>query len=156
MKNKIFKTSNDWTGVVTRLTIGLILFPHGAQKMLGWFGGYGFAGTMGFFTDTMHLPWLIGFLVIVIEFIGSLFLIAGFASRIWSALTIILMAGIILSSHINNGFFMNWFGNQKGEGYEYHLLVIGLSIATLINGSGKYSIDKKLYEMIMKARKVAF
>lgn len=144
MKNKIFRTNNDWTGLVTRLTLGLILFPHGAQKMLGWFGGYGFTGTMGFFTDTMHLPWIVGFLVIVIEFIGSLALLVGFGSRIWAALTIILFTGIIFSSHLDNGFFMNWFGNQKGEGYEYHLLVIGLSLATLLNGSGKYALDERL------------
>jgi putative oxidoreductase len=112
--------------------------------MLGMFGGYGFAGTMGFFTNTMHLPWIIGFLVIVIEFFGAISLIAGFASRVWSALIILLFAGIIFTSHLENGFFMNWFGNQKGEGYEYHLLIIGLSLATLVNGSGKYSVDERL------------
>jgi putative oxidoreductase len=142
MKNKIFNTNNDLTGLIIRLTLGLILFPHGAQKMLGMFGGYGFSGTMNFFTGTLHLPWIIGFLVIIIEFVGALSLIAGFASRIWSALTIILFIGIIFTSHLDNGFFMNWFGNQKGEGYEYHLLVIGLSLAILVNGSGKYSADK--------------
>ena len=144
MKNILFNTNNDLTGLVTRLTLGLILFPHGAQKMLGMFGGYGFTGTMSFFTDTMHLPWIIGFLVIIIEFMGALSLIAGFASRIWSALIIVLFLGIIFTSHLDNGFFMNWFGNQKGEGYEYHLLIIGLSLATLINGSGKYSVDERL------------
>ncbi len=142
MKNKIFNTNDDLTGFIIRLTLGIILFPHGAQKLLGMFGGYGFSGTMGFFTGSMHLPWIIAFLVIIIEFFGSLFFIAGFASRIWAVLTIILMVGIIATSHIENGFFMNWFGNQKGEGYEYHLLVIGLCIATLVNGSGKYSVDK--------------
>lgn len=141
MKNKIFNTNNDWTGLITRLTLGLILFPHGAQKMLGMFGGYGFSGTMSFFTGTLHLPWIVGFLVIIIEFVGSLSLIVGFASRVWSALIIVLFIGIIFTSHIDNGFFMNWFGNQKGEGYEYHLLIIGLSLATLVNGSGKYSVD---------------
>lgn len=144
MKNKLFSTYNDFTGLITRLTLGLILFPHGAQKMLGMFGGYGFSETIGFLTDTMHLPWLIGFFVIIIEFVGSLSLIAGFASRIWSALTIMLFIGIIFTSHLDNGFFMNWFGNQKGEGYEYHLLIIGLSLATLVNGSGKYSIDERI------------
>jgi putative oxidoreductase len=144
MKNKIFNTNNDFTGLILRLTLVLILLPHGAQKMLGLFGGYGFTGTMGFFTETMHLPWIIGFLVIIIEFIGALALITGFASRIWSALTILLFTGIILTSHLDNGFFMNWFGNQKGEGYEYHLLIIGLALALFVNGSGKYSIDKKL------------
>lgn len=146
MKNKIFNTNNDLTGLITRLTLGLILFPHGAQKMLGMFGGYGFSGTMGFFTETMHLPWIIGFLVIIIEFIGAIALILGFASRIWSALIIILFIGIIFTSHLDFGFFMNWFGNQKGEGYEYHLLIIGLSFALLINGSGKNSIDNLIEE----------
>lgn len=144
MKNKIFNTNNDFTGLITRLTIGLVLLPHGAQKMLGVFGGYGFKGTMAFFTNVMHLPWLIGFLVIIIEFLGSISLIVGFASRIWSTLTIVLMLGIIFTSHLDNGFFMNWFGSQKGEGYEYHLLVIGLCLATLVNGSGKYSVDNKI------------
>src|SRR5438552_3197194 len=144
MKNKIFKTNNDWTGLISRLTIGLILFPHGAQKMLGAFGGYGFTATMGFFTSMLHLPWLIGFIVIVIEFIGSLSLIAGFASRIWSALIIIEMVGAIITTHLPNGFFMNWAGNQKGEGYEFHLLLIGIALAVLINGSGKFSVDGKI------------
>lgn len=144
MKQKIFATNNDWAGFITRLTAGIILFPHGAQKLLGMFGGYGFSGTMGFFTGTLHLPWLIGFLVIIIEFVGSLSLIAGFASRIWSFAMIILMLGIIFTAHIDNGFFMNWYGNQKGEGFEYHLLFIGLSLATLVNGSGKYSVDNIL------------
>ncbi len=144
MKSLLFKTNNDWTGLILRLTTGIVLFPHGAQKMLGLFGGYGFLGTMGFFTDTMHLPWTVGFLVIVIEFVGSLSLIVGFASRVWSISIIVLMLGIIFTSHLNNGFFMNWFGNQAGEGYEYHLLLIGLSLATLVQGSGKLSIDERL------------
>lgn len=142
MKKLIFKTNNDWTGFISRLSLGLILLPHGAQKALGLFGGYGFNGTMGFFTGTLHLPWLIGFLVIIIEFAGSMAIVAGACSRIWSALTIILMIGIIFTSHIQNGFFMNWLGNQKGEGFEYHLLVIGLALAIFVNGSGKYSMDQ--------------
>jgi putative oxidoreductase len=112
--------------------------------MLGLFGGFGFSGEMDFLTGTVHLSWLIAFLVIIIEFVGSLALIVGFASRVWAVLTIILMIGIIVSSHLDNGFFMNWFGNQKGEGYEYHLLIIGLCLATLYNGSGKLSVDTAL------------
>ena len=146
MQQKIFGTNNDWTGLVTRISIGLILFPHGAQKLFGWFGGYGFNGTMAFFTGKMHLPWIIGLLVIIIESIGTLLLIAGFAGRIWSALIVILMTGILLTSHLDNGFFMNWFGNQKGEGYEFDLLLIGLSVATLINGSGRFSIDQLIWK----------
>jgi putative oxidoreductase len=144
MKQFIFNTNNNWSGFIIRLTAGLILFPHGAQKMLGIFGGYGFNGTMGYFTDVLHLPWLIGFLVIFIEFVGAIALILGFASRIWAGSIIALMLGIIFSSHLDNGFFMNWFGNQKGEGFEYHLLMIGLCAAILVNGSGKFSLDRKL------------
>jgi putative oxidoreductase len=154
MKNLIFKTNNDWTGLITRLTIGLILFAHGAQKMLGLFGGYGFSGTMGFFTRTMHLPWILGFAVIMIEFFGSILLIAGFASRIWSILVVALMLGIIFTSHIPNGFFMNWYGSQAGEGYEYHLLMIGLAIATFLNGSGRYSIDAAFSRMSLSRVRV--
>jgi len=146
MMQLMFRTNNDWTGVIIRLTTGLILFPHGAQKMLGMFGGFGFSGEMDFLTGTVHLSWLIAFLVIIIEFVGSLSFIVGFASRAWAVLTIILMLGIIFSSHLDNGFFMNWFGNQKGEGFEYHLLVIGLCLAMLYNGSGKLSIDRALQE----------
>lgn len=142
MRQKIFNTNNDWTGLVTRLTIGLIIFPHGAQKVFGWFGGPGFTNEMKFLTETLQLTWLIAFLVIIIEFFGAISLIIGFASRLWCIAMIILFTGIIFTEHASNGFFMNWFGTQKGEGYEYHLLVIGLSLSTLINGSGKYSIDR--------------
>ena len=146
MKNRIFNTNNDWTGLITRLSIGLILFPHGAQQMLGIFGGYGFTGTMVFLTNTLHLPWLIAFLVIFIQFFGSIALVTGFASRLWSIAIVVIFVGTIFTAHIGNGFFMNWYGTQKGEGFEYALLVIGLSIATLINGSGKYSIDNIVFK----------
>lgn len=142
MKTKVFYTNNDWTGTIIRLATAIVLLPHGAQKLLGMFGGFGFTGTMEYLTETVHLPWIVAFLVIFIEFFGSLSLMVGFASRIWAILTIILMLGIIMTSHIHNGFFMNWFGNQKGEGFEYYLLVIGLCSAILVNGSGKYSVDQ--------------
>lgn len=142
MKNRIFNTTNNWTGFITRLTIGLIMFPHGAQKTLGWFGGPGFSGEMHFFTQNLQLPWLVALLVIVIEFVGAICLILGLASRLWSVAMILLFIGIILMAHADHGFFMNWFGTQKGEGYEYHLLVIGLCLSTLVSGSGKYSLDR--------------
>ena len=141
MRYNIFKTGNDWTGLIIRLTLGLILFPHGAQKLFGWFGGPGFTNEMSFFTDTLHLPWLIAFLVIVIEFAGSLCFIAGFASRAWAVATIILFAGIIFTAHLEFGFFMNWFGNQKGEGFEYFILMLGIAVSLVVSGAGRYSID---------------
>lgn len=142
MKQHLFSSGNDWTGFALRLALGLILFPHGAQKMLGLFGGYGFSDTMGYFTGTLGLPWPIAFLVIVIEFFGAIALVIGFASRIWAAAIIVLMLGIIFFSHVGYGFFMNWFGNQKGEGFEYHLLMIGLAAGVVLNGGGRYALDR--------------
>jgi putative oxidoreductase len=144
MKNKLFNTSDSWTPIVLRIILGLVVFPHGAQKLLGWFGGYGFSGSMNYFTDTVGLPWIIGFLVIILEFFGAIALVAGIATRIISALYIVIAIGIIFTSSIQHGFFMNWFGNQGGEGYEYFLLWIGLAVALVLNGGGRYSIDKLL------------
>jgi putative oxidoreductase len=145
MKRNLFSTEHDVAALIARTVAGLVLFPHGAQKILGWFGGYGFKGTMNFFTCTLHLPWLLGFLVIIIEFIGSLSLILGFASRIWAAGIVVVMIGIIFTSHIQNGFFLNWFGNQAGEGYEFDLLMIALALIPLIKGGGAFSLDRTIF-----------
>lgn len=136
-----FKTDDSWSSVVLRVMLGVVMFAHGAQKLLGWFGGNGFSGTMGFFTNVMHLPWLIAFLVIMGESLGSLALIAGLLTRFTAASFIVIMLGAIATSHWPQGFFMNWFGKQQGEGFEYHLLVIGMSAALLIAGAGKWSVD---------------
>jgi len=138
---KIFQTNNSAAFTITRVMLGLILFPHGAQKLLGWFGGYGFSGTMGFFTGAMNLPWIIAFLIIIIEFFGALALIFGMGTRVVSVGIIALFTGIIFTSHGQNGFFMNWDGKQAGEGFEYHLLVIAMAITLLIGGAGKWSVD---------------
>jgi putative oxidoreductase len=145
---QLFYTDNAWTGLVLRLTLGLVMFPHGAQKLLGWYGGFGFAGTMGFFTETMHLPWIVAFLVVVGESFGSIALLLGLLTRFTAASFIVIMLGAITTSHLPNGFFMNWFGKQQGEGYEYHLLVIGLSLALVITGAGKWSVDRLIAEKI--------
>lgn len=145
---KIFQTNKSSAAFIIRLVLGIILFPHGAQKMLGWFGGYGFNGTMGFLTGTAGLPGFIAFLVIMIEFLGSVALVLGFATRIAAIGIIILFTGIIFTSHLQNGFFMNWAGNLKGEGYEFHLLIIGMALSLLISGAGKWSIDELLHRKI--------
>jgi putative oxidoreductase len=144
MKNLILKTEENWSALVSRLLLGIVLFPHGAQKMLGWYGGYGFSGTMNFFTENMSLPWIIALAVILIEFFGALMLIAGLYTRIVSIMVFFLFVEIALTSHLDYGFFMNWFGNQKGEGIEYFLLVFGLSLSLILSGGGKLSIDAKL------------
>ena len=138
----IFQTDESWAALILRLTLGLVMFPHGAQKLLGWYGGFGFSGTMGFFTETMHLPWLIAFLVIIGESFGSVALLLGLLTRFTAASLIVIMVGAIVTTHLPHGFFMNWFGKQAGEGYEYHLLVIGIGLALLITGAGKWSVDR--------------
>ena len=137
----LFKTNNSTAPLVARLMLGFVMFPHGAQKMLGWFGGHGFSGTMGFFTGTMHIPAVFAFLAILAEFAGSLGLITGLLSRVAAFGIATNMVVAILTTHAANGFFMNWFGNQKGEGFEYHLLAIGLALIVLIHGAGKASLD---------------
>lgn len=135
------RTSGQAVPLVIRLTLALVFFPHGAQKMLGWFGGYGFTATMGFFTAKMGLPYLIALLPILTEFLAPLAFVFGFFTRIAALATGINMLVAVLAVHLANGFFMNWSGAQKGEGYEYHLLVFGLVIALLIQGAGRLSVD---------------
>ena len=144
----LFQTDESWAGFTLRLTLGLVMFPHGAQKLLGWYGGFGFSGTMGFFTETMHLPWLIAFLVIIGESIGSVALLAGLLTRFTAASLAVIMVGAIVTTHLPHGFFMNWFGKQQGEGYEYYLLVIGIGLAQLVTGAGKWSVDKVIAERV--------
>ena len=144
----LVQTDNGWAGIILRLTLGLVMFPHGAQKLLGWFGGLGFDGTIGLFTEKMGVPWLIAFLVLIGESFGSLALMAGFLTRFVAASLAVIMLGAITMVHLPNGFFMNWFGQQKGEGYEYHLLIIGLAAALLVTGAGRWSVDRIATERI--------
>jgi putative oxidoreductase len=144
----LFQTDESWAGLILRFTLGLVMFPHGAQKLLGWYGGFGFSGTMDFFTGTMHLPWLIAFLVIIGESFSSIALLAGLLTRFTTVSLAVIMLGAITMVHMPNGFFMNWSGKQTGEGYEYHLLVIGISLALLITGAGKWSVDKVIAERV--------
>jgi len=137
----LFGTDEAWSRLILRVTLGIVMLPHGAQKLLGWFGGFGFAGTMGFFTQQMHIPAAVAFLVIIGESFGSLGLIVGFLTRFSAFGMLCIMLGAIYMVPLPNGFFMNWSGKQAGEGFEYHLLVIGMSLALLIAGGGKWSVD---------------
>ena len=145
-----FQTDDSWTGLILRLTLGIVIFPHGAQKVLGWYGGFGFDGTMGFFTQTLGLPWIIAFLVIIGEFFGSLGLLVGFLTRFSAASIGVIMLGAITMVHLQNGFFMNWFGRQPGEGYEYHLLVLGIAVVLTIIGAGRWSVDQQIAQRLAK------
>ena len=143
MLKKLMQTDDDVGRLIVRLALGIVMFPHGAQKLLGWFGGGGFAATMQGMTG-MGLPAVIVFLVILCEFFGSLSLITGFLGRVGAFAILCVMLGAVFTVHLPNGFFMNWMGNQKGEGFEYHLLAIGMALAILVKGSGAFSIDRSM------------
>jgi putative oxidoreductase len=142
MFQKIVNTRNSHTLMMLRLVVGAVFFAHGAQKMLGWFGGYGFGGTMGFLAS-MGIPAPFGFLAISAEFFGGLGLLVGFLGRI-AAFGIICNMLVVAVVHWRNGLFMNWAGNQKGEGFEYHLLAITMALAIVVKGSGALSVDRFL------------
>ena len=144
MKKLIFNTSDSVLPLILRVVLGLVIFAHGVQKLFGWFGGYGFEGTMSYFTEVVHLPWLIGFFVILMETIGALILVVGLATRLVASGVTVLGIGITLAVHAKNGFFMNWSGTQNGEGYEFFLLWLAISTTLIISGAGKLSIDRKI------------
>jgi len=143
MLKRLMNTTSDVSFTILRLVLGVVFFAHGAQKMLGWFGGFGFHATMGFFTH-MGMPAPVAFLVICTEFFGGLGLIVGLLTRIASLGIVGLMIGAIFMVHLANGFFMNWMGTQKGEGIEYHLLVLAMAAALLLRGAGAFSLDRAL------------
>ena len=141
--SSLVATGDSFAPLFLRVALGVMMFPHGAQKLLGWFGGYGFNGTMGYFTGTVGTPWVVGLLVILGEFFGSLMLIAGFGTRFAAASLVVIMLGAAWQLR-GNGFFMNWFGNQKGEGVELFILAVGLGLALVALGGGKWSLDALL------------
>jgi putative oxidoreductase len=144
MIRKLFATDDSTATAILRVVLGLVFFAHGAQKMLGWFGGFGLAGTMGFFTETMHIPAPLAFLAIAAEFFGGLGLILGFLTRIAAFGIAMTMLVAIAMVHSAFGFFMNWSGTQKGEGFEYHLLVLAMTTFLMIRGAGALSVDRAL------------
>jgi putative oxidoreductase len=138
---QLLATTNDTTLAICRLVLGLVFFMHGAQFTLGWFGGYGFTGTMHFFTTQVGIPAFFAALSILAQFLGGLGLIVGLLGRIAALGLAITMLVAVIKIHLAFGFFMNWFGTQKGEGYEYHLLVLALCLLIMVKGSGAFSID---------------
>ena len=143
MMKRLMGTSNDVSFTILRVVLGVVFFAHGAQKMLGWFGGFGFHGSMGFFTH-MGIPAPVAFLIICIEFFGGLGLIVGLLTRIAALGIAGDMIGAIFLVHLENGFFMNWMGTQKGEGIENHLLALAIAAALLLRGAGAFSLDGAL------------
>ena len=141
MLKRLMGTNNDVSFTILRIVLGVVFFAHGAQKMLGWFGGFGFHGTMASFAH-MGMPAPVALLIICTEFFGGLGLIVGLLTRIASLGVCGLMIGAIFMVHLANGFFMNWMGTQKGEGIEYHLLALAMAAALLLRGAGAFSLDR--------------
>src|SRR5436190_3501404 len=144
MLHKLFATDDNPATLILRLVLGVVFFAHGAQKLLGWFEGPGFSGTMGMFTAYLHIPAPLAFLAIAAEFFGGLGLILGFLTRIAAFGIAVNMLVAIATVHHSYGFFMNWAGTQKGEGFEYHLLVLAITAYLIIRGAGAFSVDRAI------------
>ncbi len=133
--------STNLSALIARLGLALVIFPHGAQKVLGWFGGWGFSATFHAFTQQMHIPAPLALLAIASEFLGSLGLATGLLTRLSAFGIGVTMTVAALTVHIHNGYFMNWTGQQKGEGVEFFVLAIALALVLLIRGGGRWSLD---------------
>jgi putative oxidoreductase len=152
MLRNFLKTNDDVALTILRLVLGVVFFAHGAQKVFGWFGGYGFAGTEQYMVG-LGIPKVTAMLAIVIEFGSSILLIFGALTRLASLGVIGIMLGAIATVHMKFGFFMNWNANQKGEGFEYHLLALAIAVALLIRGGGAFSVDGALTQTRTGMRK---
>lgn len=152
--NRLLRTERDYTLLMLRVGLGLMIVPHGAQKLLGWFGGYGFTGTMQYFTETMGIPWLFGFLAIMAEFFGGLALLTGALTRLAALGVGMVMLVAAWTSHLQYGFFMNWYGSQAGEGFEFHLLALTIALALVICGGGYASLDALFLPIRTKADRI--
>jgi putative oxidoreductase len=142
MFKKLMNTSGDFVVTLLRLALGVVFFAHGAQKVLGWFGGFGFQATLGFFTQQMHIPAVLAVLAMAAELLGGIGLLIGFLSRVAAFGIACNMVVAVALIHRHFGLFANWYGTQKGEGYEFHIFAITLCLAIMIKGSGALSIDR--------------
>jgi putative oxidoreductase len=141
----LFSTDRDWTLTAIRVILGVVFFAHGAQKTLGWFGGAGLKETLRTMHEFLHLPFPLAFLAVMSEFLGGLGLIVGLLSRVAAIGVCVTMLSAIVMVHGRHGLFMDWFGDRKGHGFEYHLLAIALAIGIVVRGSGAASLDRLLY-----------
>lgn len=145
LMSRVLRTEADAAQTLLRVALGAIMFPHGAQHFLGWFGGYGFSGTQQWMTETLGFPAPLAALAITVELLAPVALVLGIGGRVAALGIFGLMVGAA-STHLSNGFFMNWFGALPAgqEGFEYHLLVMAIALAVAIRGSGAWSLDRAL------------
>ena len=136
-------TSDDRIPMLARLALGIVILPHGAQNLFGWFGGPGIDGALGSYAAN-GIPPFLGWIALVAQFFGGVALVIGFMGRVAAfAIAVVLIAAVI-TLHWSVGFFMDWNGQLQGEGFEFHILAVTLALIVLIRGSGALSIDRVL------------
>lgn len=138
---RLLNTDSSKSRAFQRLVLAAVIFPHGAQKLFGWFGGPGFDGVMGYLTGSVGLPAPVAFLVVMAESLGALALAAGAVTRVAAFGIAAVMVGAVLTAHLPYGFFMNWNGTQGGEGFEFHLLALALALPLIVRGGGAWAAD---------------
>lgn len=151
MFRKLIETPNDIAIFIARVALAAVMFPHGAQKLFGWFGGHGYSATVSFFTGTLGIPAPLAVLVILAESVGAIALALGLLGRVSAFGIAATMLGAVVMVHGEAGFFMNWSGQQGGEGFEYHVLAVALAAAVIIRGSGALSLDRVLQRKLATA-----
>ena len=148
MLARLLVTNGDWVLTVVRVVLGITLFAHGAQKLLGWFGGHGLSATVRMFRDHIGIPAPLVYLAIAAEFFGGLGLIVGFLARVAAMGVAVTMAVAMVKVHLQHGFFLNWFGDKQDHGFEYHLLALALALVVIVHGAGAFSVDRALYRQV--------
>ena len=144
----LLETNGDWVLTLARVILGVVFFAHGAQKLLGWFGGHGLNATIGMFRDQLGIPAPLAYLAIAAEFFGGLGLIVGFLARVAAVGVAVTMAVAMVKVHLQHGFFLNWFGDKQGHGFEYHLLALALALVVIVHGAGAFSLDRAYRQVV--------
>ena len=145
MFNSLLGTNGDWAIAIARIALGVVFFAHGAQKMLGWFGGTGLRTTVRIFRENLHIPTPLAVLAVAAEFLGGLGLIVGLFSRVAALGIAVVMCVALFAVHRKFGFFMDWYGDKRGHhGIEYHILVLALALVVIFKGAGALSLDQVL------------
>jgi putative oxidoreductase len=145
---RMLGTDGDWVITIVRIVLGVVFFAHGAQLAFGWFGGAGLQSTIRVFREQLGIPAPLAILAVGAEFLGGLGLLVGLLSRLAALGIAVVMLVALLTVHWKFGFFMNWHGDQRGHGIEYHVLVLVLALVVMIKGGGPSSLDQFLYKHI--------
>jgi len=137
---KLFRVSSQQADLILRIALGAVFFAHGAQKLLGWFGGYGWTGTVGFLNQALGIPTTLAGLAILTEFFGGIAIILGLLTRPAALGLAVTMLFAAFKVHLANGFFLDLKG--PADGVEYVLVLFLLSLYFVVKGAGRISVDK--------------